>query len=144
MEKTTEETSMMTVMTADFLSYYVSSITDPLDNNKKVPISFRYNFEDVSIEQALYIASKDLTTDVQNNTRYSGSDSEARQHNKAARRREIFAEQEEKGFVEIMVKNKGQRFVRIQTPTEVVKGCTDAQLAELMEAIKARETREQA
>jgi hypothetical protein len=82
---------------------------------KKKDVVFKFDFEGMSLEQVCAISAKDITTDLQNNTRVGGQDSEQRRANKVALMESFIAETEEKGFVDIKVANMAKR-MRISAP----------------------------
>ena len=118
---------------------YPSSITHKGEKNA---ILFRFNFEGVALDNALHTASKDLTTDIQNTTRGMSAQAtgykEASELSKGEKRKSLIAEQEENGFVLIMVKDKGKRFTKTLTLTQQVSISSEDELNNAMAAITAK------
>jgi len=111
---------------------------------KKKEVVFKFDFEGMSLEQVCAIAAKDITTDLQNNTRVGGQDSEQRRANKVALMESFIAETEEKGFVDIKVANMAKR-MRISAPLTTRQAInsldpvklTEAEIAQLNAVLQA-------
>jgi len=103
----------------------------------KNPVTLIFDFEGVTVEQALYIAGKTLKTDLQNQTRTDAPDSPERAAAKAAKRKEIIAA----GEYTVKVRERGMRFstATAVTRTMSIDEMAEAALEDKKEAEKMKE-----
>jgi len=114
---------------------YNSSLTTKKDGVKHAVV-FEFDWTGISVEQALYTGSKDLSTDILNRSRVNDTDSVERGHAKAQKIATMLEEQASSGKVAIRVAEMGKGFVRTLSVDDQIKIADATQLELYKKAIE--------